>query len=210
MVTLKSLKALFEPQSTKILHKEVWFIAVTFLLSALALLLAPNLMPESYSWVANSTSESAAQAIQGAWLARLGFLLFGLAVLCLSYRLEQSWAKLVVFFHIIFATMMIATAAFSTQPWLDTLAFDPVEAALHSLTATVMGFAFNLGVFARFLQVYHKEEKRRWFDLIAVFIATLIPIMMAFMPEMDGLLQRFMFFTAYLWYLNELKGSKLI
>jgi hypothetical protein len=49
--------------------------------SALALAVAPMLMPESYSWVVHTTSESAAQGVNGAWLARLGFVAFGFAVL---------------------------------------------------------------------------------------------------------------------------------
>jgi hypothetical protein len=47
--------------------------------SAVALALAPLLMPPSYSWLSMTTSESAAQGVGGAWLARLGFVLFGLS-----------------------------------------------------------------------------------------------------------------------------------
>ena len=46
--------------------------------SGLALALSPALLPENYTWVSNTTSEAAAQRVEGAWLARLGFLLFGL------------------------------------------------------------------------------------------------------------------------------------
>ena len=46
--------------------------------SGLALALSPALLPENYTWVSNTTSEGAAQRVEGAWLARLGFLLFGL------------------------------------------------------------------------------------------------------------------------------------
>src|SRR3972149_9736058 len=58
------------------------------LLSLLALLLAPSLMPASYSWFRHTTSVSAAQGISGAWLARLGFLLFGFALFRLSAGLS--------------------------------------------------------------------------------------------------------------------------
>jgi hypothetical protein len=40
-------------------------------------------MPADYSWVSNTTSESAAQGVQGAWMARLGFVLFGMSVILL-------------------------------------------------------------------------------------------------------------------------------
>lgn len=39
--------------------------------SLVALALAPLLMPASYDWRANTISESGAQGIEGAWLARL-------------------------------------------------------------------------------------------------------------------------------------------
>lgn len=48
--------------------------------SALILALAPVLMPTGYSWVSHTTSESAAQGVAGAWLARCGSLLFGFSV----------------------------------------------------------------------------------------------------------------------------------
>ncbi|HET9901772.1 MAG TPA: hypothetical protein VFR46_12025 [Actinomycetes bacterium] len=53
-------------------------------LSAIALGAAPALMPDDYSWIGHTTSESAAQGVSGAWLARLGFLLFGLSAIWLA------------------------------------------------------------------------------------------------------------------------------
>ena len=49
--------------------------------SAIALALAPVMMPSGYSWVSNTTSESAAQRVHGAWLGRMGLWMFGLSVL---------------------------------------------------------------------------------------------------------------------------------
>jgi len=49
--------------------------------SAAALAAAPALMPASYSWISDTTSQSAAQGLSGAWLARLGFVLLGLSVM---------------------------------------------------------------------------------------------------------------------------------
>ena len=45
---------------------------------------APLVLPDGYSWIHDGVSESAAQGIAGAWLARLGFVLFGLAVVALA------------------------------------------------------------------------------------------------------------------------------
>ena len=88
-------------------------------------------MPDSYHWIEHTTSESAAQGITGAWLARLGFLLFGLAVTWLAVIMNPVWARGAVWMHTAFGIFMLATAAFSVRSWLEGVAFNPVEDGLH-------------------------------------------------------------------------------
>jgi hypothetical protein len=173
------------------------------LLSAAALLAAPWLMPPGYAWLTHTTSQSAAQGLEGAWLARLGFILFGLAVIWLASVKVTVWARTAVWFHLAFGVCLVGTAAFSHQPWLDGVPFDPVEDFLHSLTASVMGFAFAFGVMMRFWQRGAVDRVGRLLDVTAVAAAIILPILMATQPEIIGLLQRAMFFIAYLWYGRE-------
>jgi hypothetical protein len=168
------------------------------LVSLLALLLAPSRMPASYSWLRHTTSESAAQGVTGAWLARLGFLVFGLTVVWISSRLRDRWPLPVRSMHVAFGVLMTATAAFSTRPWLPGSAYDPVEDALHSFTATAMGFAFAIGAVLRLLHRGH-DRCGRVMDLVAIVAAIAIPLAMSAFPEWDGLLQRGMFAIAYIW-----------
>ncbi len=177
-------------------------------ISLLALLLAPSQMPASYSWLRHTTSESAAQGVPGAWLARLGFLIFGLTVVWISNRLQDRWTMPVRLMHAAFGALMTATAAFSTRPWLPDITYDPIEDALHSFSATSMGFAFAIGVVLRLLHRGH-DLSGRVMDLIAIVAAIAIPLAMSAFPEWDGLLQRGMFAIAYIWYGFELlhKGN---
>ncbi len=180
-----------------------WGISGLLLLSAVALLAAPLLMPPGYSWLTHTTSESAAQALEGAWLARLGFILFGLTVIWLASFKTAVWARAAVWFHLAFGVCMVGTAAFSHSPWLAGVPFDPVENFLHSLTATVLGFAFAFGVVVRFLQREKGDKMGRLLDVTAVAAATFLPLLMATQPDIIGLLQRAMFLVAYLWYGRE-------
>ncbi len=173
------------------------------LLSAVALGVAPLLMPASYSSVANTTSESAAQGVEHAWVARLGFLSLGLAVLRLAAALRTSWARGPQWLHIAFGVLMTATAAFSHRSWVAGARFDPVEDVLHSFTATAMGFAFSFGVLARLLQRGRQREPGRALDAVALVVATVIPLLMARFAGLDGVIQRLMFLVAYLWYARE-------
>ena len=168
--------------------------------SMIALLTAPVLMPAGYSWITHTTSESAAQGLMGAWLARTGFILLGFAVLWLVAAALSAWSRVASWMHLGFGVLMIGTAVYSHRPFLPDVPFDPVEDWLHSLTATLMGFAFSLGVFFRFLQRAKEDRKLRVLDLSALASAIFIPLLMISFPDITGLVQRVMFLVAYLWY----------
>jgi hypothetical protein len=172
-------------------------------LSALALGLAPLLMPESYSWLSHTTSESAAQGVEGAWLARLGFLSFGLGVIWLASPVRGHWDRLGSAFHRSFGLLMVATAVFSHRPFEAGSTFDRTEDLLHSVAATAMGFAFAFGV-AVVLFKRREWTTSGWFlDAVAVAASVLIPLSMFAWGESAGLLQRVMFAVAYIWYGRE-------
>jgi len=174
-----------------------------FVLSGLALGLAPLLMPESYSWVSNTTSESAAQALEGAWLARLGFLIFGLAVLWLSALAAESWGRVGSAFHRTFGILMLATAVFSHRPLALNASFDHTEDLLHSTATTVMGFAFAFGVLAVMVVSHRRSTRKRVLDSIAIAASVVIPLGMVVWGDYAGMLQRLMFLVAYIWYGGE-------
>jgi hypothetical protein len=168
--------------------------------SAFALGIAPALMPDSYSWFEHTTSQSAAQGVEGAWLARLGFLLFGLPVLWLARIASHRWGVWGAVLHGAFGIAMVSTAAFSTRSWVAGAAFDPVEDLLHSFMATAMGFAFAIGI--AIVAVRRPPGSRRaWgLDVLAIAAAVVLPLgMMAFTGH-AGALQRLMFLIAYVWY----------
>lgn len=174
---------------------------VTLVSSALCLALAPLLMPESYSIVANTTSESAAQGVTGAWLARLGMLLFGLGALWVSLVACSNWPRVACCLHVAFGVLMVAAAVFSTRPWESGVVFDPIEDQLHSFAATAMGFAFAFGVLAILLA--GRRRGTAAVHVVALAAATLLPIGMSLWGAIDGVLQRCMFAIAYIWYVRE-------
>ncbi len=171
--------------------------------SAAALALAPLLMPDSYSWVSHTTSESAAQGVSGAWLARLGFLMFGLAVLWLTAVSGARWGRWGKLFHGMFGVLMTAMAAFSHRPFESGITFDRTEDLLHSVTATAVGFAFAFGVVALMVRRPGRITSRRTLDVTALAASVAIPLSMSAWSGNAGLLQRLMFLVAYLWYTTE-------
>jgi hypothetical protein len=172
--------------------------------SATALLLAPTLMPDSYSWLAHTTSESAAQGVEGAWLARLGFVMFGLSVLLLAAITRRVWGHVGATLHAVFGLSMLATAAFSTRSWVPDAPYDPTVDTLHSIAASAIGFAFALGIVAVAVRARRAGLRRWWLlDLTALLASVLLPLGMLLRPDAAGLLQRSMFAIAYAWYVAE-------
>jgi hypothetical protein len=78
--------------------------------SAVALAASPALMPAGNSWVSQTTSESAAQGVQGAWLARIGFVLLGLSVVLVAMIRRQRWGPWATVLHASFGVLLIAAA----------------------------------------------------------------------------------------------------
>jgi hypothetical protein len=168
--------------------------------SAVALATAPALMPPGYSWVSHTTSESAAQGVDGASLARTGFVLFGLSVILLATSRRQRWGSWATALHAGFGALLVAAAVFSHRPWVAGEDFDHVEDVLHSVAATAMGFVFVGGVVVTALGRSRGDTWPRTFDIMAVAASVAVPLGMAARPDIEGVLQRLMFVVAYAWY----------
>ena len=197
------MSSLLEPVTRLSLKTSSYIIISMLIGSAVCIGISPALMPQDYSWLSHSISESAAQGLSWAWVTRTGFLLFGFAVLWLSICYRFHWGRAAYYFHMLFGLFMVATAAYSHKHWLTAEPHDAIEDLLHSVTATGMGFAFALGVLARFFGRNKNQQGRRLLDLIAIIASFVLPLLGLQLSAYAGLLQRFMFAIAYIWYSQE-------
>ena len=171
--------------------------------SAVLLAVAPLLMPASYSWIDNGISESAAQGVDGSWAARMGFLVFGLAVIWLSSLRAMVWQPVGRLLHLGFGICMLAVAAFSSKPWAPDAVYLTSEDLLHSVFASIMGFAFIVGTTAVLMARRSQTGRVAWFDATAVAATSGLSLGMGAFPDISGSLQRLMFLVAYGWYGRE-------
>jgi hypothetical protein len=95
---------------------------------------------------------------------------------------------------------MLAAGAFATRPWEPQLPFSAIEDLLHSVAATVMGFAFALGVTAVAVLRWRRTGRWRAFDLVAVAASVALPLGMLVVTGFAGALQRVMLLVACVWY----------
>lgn len=176
-------------------------IGATTLLSV-----APLWLPASYSWLQNGTSESAAQGVDGAWVARSGFILFGLAVLWLCQRAAAVWRWPGTTCHVAFGVGMLGVAAFAHKPWVEGTPYVASEDLLHSIFASVVGVGFIAGVIA--VAVARRPESWRdaALDIVVLAVALVVPTLMD--SGVWGILQRVMFLAAASWYARETRSLR--
>lgn len=208
MTAWPSPSALLQPANAPNRRLAAAAVLALLLASALCVFVAPLALPDSYSWRANAISEAAAQGLHSAWITRLGFVLFGAAVIWLAQLQRPVWARGTCWMQLGFGLAMLGTAAFSHKPWLPGVAFDPFEDFLHSVTASGMGFAFIAGVLLRLMQRPRGELVNKLFDGFALAVATAMPPLGQVWPSTAGLLQRSMFVVAYLWFAHEALAAR--
>ena len=170
--------------------------------SAVGVAVAPLAMPDSYSALEHSVSESAAQGVEGAWLARTAFLLLGFGVLVLAQAVGDRWGLWGRISHRIYGVAMIAVAAYSHMPW-EAVPYDVFEDTLHSVAAGAVGFGFTAGVIAVGIRRGRSPGPIRILDSIAVLAAVILPMVLFNADGLGGLAQRVLFGIGYVWYATE-------
>jgi len=158
-------------------------------------------MPASFAWVEHGISESAAQGIDHAWIARMVFILFGLAVIWLARLRHRAWGPVGTAMHLTFGVSMFGVAAFPTRPWDHAAAYVENDDLLHSVFAGTIGFGFIAGVVAVMVARKLPSWRAAVPDLAALAITLSIPLFMS--SDVWGALQRVMFLTAGVWYARE-------
>lgn len=166
-----------------------------------AFAVAPTLLAESFSWVEHGISESAAQGIDGAWPARLGFIMYGLAVVWLVGLLHSTWGLLTTALFTLFGVSMFGVAAFAAKPWEADAVFVESEDVLHSVFAGTAGFAFIVGTVTLIVARRQRSIKAAIPDWVAFLVAAVVPLTGS--TSMWGAFQRLMFLTTALWFIRE-------
>ena len=170
--------------------------------------LAPLALPQSYSWVRLGVSEASAQGVAGAWVARAGFVVFGLAVLGVCVLRHRSWNWLATALHGCFGVGMVMVAVYSHAPWEAGVPYVPLEDQLHSVFASVVGFSFIAGVATTMVVRRPRTRAAVLGDVAALLVAGTVPLLAA--TAVWGALQRLMFLTAAVWYAAEVRREATV
>lgn len=199
---LLSTESFIDAPTVESAPRRSWVAVGTLALAVCFLACAPLALDDSYSVLRHTTSESAGQGVHGAWVARTGFVLFGLAVVIVARARRAQWRASGVAPHLLFAACMVAVATYSSRPW-DDVPFDRTEDLLHSAGASIMGFAFATGVLIAWFRRRRHIPGQWTLDAVALAASVVLPLAMLTFGSVEGALQRAMFAIAALWYGRE-------
>jgi hypothetical protein len=167
-----------------------------------AVIIAPWLMPDSYSMVEHSISESGAQGIQNAWVARSAFLFVGLGIMLLTGVAGDLWGRWGTLAFQLYAVATLAAGAFAHGPW-EEVPFDRLEGFLHTAAAFFAGLGFGVGVLAISLRRDPAERWRRALDWLALVSVAVLPVTMLIFDAQTGIQQRFLVSVGFAWLIAE-------
>jgi len=180
-------------------NRQPLFLWLAYSAMLITIFLLPYFSFEGYSILSNTTSHLGAQDTPNAWIMNSTFILLGLASIAEGFKTLKPYPfhKVSIF---IFGLALILTAIFQHSPVSGSTFHDVHQDKLHSIFATLTGFAFT--VFAISTEFILADKKDKILALVVALVAIIIPILMLNYPDYAGLWQRFMFIAAFGWLIH--------
>jgi hypothetical membrane protein len=167
----------------------------------IVIIVAHYFVPRDYYWVENTISEMAAQHLPNGWIMRLGFIGFGMLLIMtlISFWIDNSitWWLLVPF--IIYGVAVLLTGIWSTEYKEFKAEASAFASKLHSLFAALAGIALTMTIVVN--MIITQVMSFKWLHLGFVVAITLISLLFAKIPKYQGIIQRVLYLTSFIWML---------
>jgi hypothetical membrane protein len=171
-------------------------VAISWLVATLVA--AHVLAPDSYSLVTNTMSELGAQNTENAWVARAGYIGFGVLLAC-HYsgdlvHVRRVWAQALLL--LLYGSTIALTGVFSTAPFEGGVFSEP-ESLLHSVFATLAGAFLSAAIFIAAWRALTRRS--RWRHAGSLAFVALASALFAAIPEYRGISQRALWLGGLWW-----------
>jgi hypothetical membrane protein len=173
-----------------------WCFGLAIVQMVVVMFMLPAWSFDGYSLMRNTTSHLGAQGSPHAWVMNVTFVVLGVCTISAvtpKYRRHP--------FHLVaitvFGSALALCGVFQHEPLLDGVHRDAREAWLHSVFASLTGFAFT--VFAVAVAMVSLRTGDRLLSIAVAVMATVLSLAMGFDPDRTGLWQRLIFLLAFPW-----------
>ncbi len=172
------------------------YLLWSFLLLLPIMFVLPFYSVDTYSIVKNTTSHLGAQSTTNAWIINVAFVLVGISCVLEAWlHLGKYWFHKILL--TIFGLSLVFTGIFHHAPIIEGVIFNSIEDRLHSIFATIVGFSFTiLAISSAFIE---KAVKHRIINIVVGFTATILSMLMLYLPDYSGIWQRAIFIISFAW-----------
>lgn len=152
-----------------------------------------------YSWRINTVSELAAQGYSKKWIMQVGFILLGLILLLgIVNKIRLGTLDFMVDIPIaIYGLAILVSGIFCTKPFISDIEYSVIESDIHSISATIAGIAFSIGILVSGI-----KETELSIRLIHFGFLIFVMGMSAYFgvsQSNNGLIQKLMYFGSFYW-----------
>lgn len=160
----------------------------------LAIVVADIFSTCNYNWTRNTISDLGSQGYPYRLIMQIGFLTFGFTLAFGIISSGLTWPKFPI---LIYAIGVALTGIFSTRPFFASDHYSLSESNIHSFLAQVAGVAFTVGIL--FQLYFSPSQKEKWINLIFLILVLGFSISFGLFKNHQGLAQRLLYFTSFIW-----------
>ena len=174
------------------------FIILSVVFIVLVILTAHIFVPEPYNWMHNTISELASQGYPNKWVMQIGFIGFGvlLSIGAITNFLQEGKYRFIHLPLFIYALGILLAGIFCTRPFVDGIPYSEVEARLHSIFASIAGFALSAAMLLYFLT---DHSRRRILHAISLVLVLGLSISFGLASSYAGIVQRILYLVGFIW-----------
>lgn len=172
------------------------FLPFAYILMLVVIFVLPFYSFENYSIIEHTTSQLGAQYTPNSWIMNLTFVLLGGSAIHDGWSyLDNYWFQKIAL--VVFGGALLLTGVYSHAPIQSLISFDVREDEIHSIFASLTGWAFT--VFAVSMAFVDSTLDRKRLAITIAFIATLLSVLMFQVDEIQGIWQRLIFIISFGW-----------
>jgi hypothetical protein len=158
--------------------------------------------PDSYHWMFHTVSHLGSQGYENKMLMQMGFISFGLVLSIGS--LKKSNRDYADWFMAFYALCILFTGIFCTRPFESDVEFNQLESELHSIFATLAGFAFCIAIFIKAMN----EKSSRVLHFVFFILVLFLSMIYGISKLHFGLIQKIMYGVSFTWIVFMYRGNE--
>ncbi len=182
-----------------------FFIAVAYFV--VVIVIAHLFTPPAYDWTQNTISDFASQGHTYKWIMQAGFIGFGLLLTWgVVFHFNKNRRAYFLILVAAYGLSILMSGIFCTVPIDLSIPYSIRDSNLHSMFATIAGFAMSFGIFLQAIISANNHE--RWiriaFFLLVIGISGLFGLAENHIWALDkGIIQRILYLVGLAWLVYE-------